>query len=62
MIYLEDNSHVVGTFHLAQLYDLNVWEENEDCEVFACKEQDENDGEIHTLRKIVITPSVLLLF
>lgn len=49
-----------GTFHLGYLYNIEAtWTP---AQIFACEEQDEKDEELFHPRRLVITPSAILLF
>jgi len=73
MAILEDDMHVVGTFHLGQVYNIKRWADSdkeekkaseayvEPCGVFQCQEQDEEDESKFLARYLVVTPGVLLL-
>jgi hypothetical protein len=49
-----------GTFHLGYLYNIEaIWTP---AQIYGCEEQDEYDEELFYPRKLVITPSAILLF
>lgn len=56
----EEEAKSFGTFHLGYLYNLETrWSP---AQVFQCEEQDERDDELFYPRRIVVTPSALLIF
>jgi hypothetical protein len=56
----EEEMKQYGTFHLGYLYNIEaIWTP---AQIFGCEEQDEYDEELFYPRKLVITPSAILLF
>lgn len=62
MLLLDDDIHVVGTFHLAQAYDLGVFVNPGKSAVFMCKEQIDEHGSEFSDRILAVTPGAILLF
>jgi len=65
MVIIEDDVRVVGTFHLGEVYNIMRWADSgkgdvkdgyaEECGVFPCQKQDEDDESKFLTRFLVIT-------
>lgn len=57
----EGEGRMWGRFHLGNTYDFREWERTQESKIFGCKEQDTRNMTQFQQRRLVITPTCLLV-